>query len=238
LKFVMAIGEFEVITIAQNTFIVSALLLTATIVLLNYSWKKLKAMVNTMPADKRRVRFNMRSVSDYNEYHKYGYIGAQFIACVFLSLSLLSALVAVVGMSGVMVGDVTGTYFEENFEFSVVAMRAGVLCLFLGIFSLGIVYLEDLVALYKGELSITLTKLEELPKRPPLTKARLNIFVFLMIAYTIVLGLIVALVPYSQWVQITLAIVAGIILIISARFGYRAYRKIRSKKIPTKPSSD
>jgi len=234
----MAIGEFEVITIAQNTFIVSALLLTATIVLLNYSWKKLKAMVNTMPADKRRVRFNMRSVSDYNEYHKYGYIGAQFIACVFLSLSLLSALVAVVGMSGVMVGDVTGTYFEENFEFSVVAMRAGVLCLFLGIFSLGIVYLEDLVALYKGELSITLTKLEELPKRPPLTKARLNIFVFLMIAYTIVLGLIVALVPYSQWVQITLAIVAGIILIISARFGYRAYRKIRSKKIPTKPSSD
>ena len=234
----MAIGEFEVITIAQNTFIVSALLLTATIVLLNYSWKKLKAMVNTMPADKRRVRFNMRSVSDYNEYHKYGYIGAQFIACVFLSLSLLSALVAVVGMSGVMVGDVTGTYFEENFEFSVVAMRAGVLCLFLGIFSLGIVYIEDLVALYKGELSITLTKLEELPKRPPLTKARLNIFVFLMIAYTIVLGLIVALVPYSQWVQITLAIVAGIILIISARFGYRAYRKIRSKKIPTKPSSD
>jgi len=234
----MAIGEFEVITIAQNTFIVSALLLTATIVLLNYSWKKLKAMVNTMPPDKRLVRFNMRSVSDYNEYHKYGYIGAQFIACVFLSLSLLSALVAVVGMSGVMVGDVTGTYFEENFEFSVVAMRAGVLCLFLGIFSLGIVYLEDLVALYKGEPSITLTKLEELPKRPPLTKARLNIFVFLMIAYTIVLGLIVALVPYSQWVQITLAIVAGIILIISARFGYRAYRRIRSKKTPTKPSND
>jgi hypothetical protein len=234
----MAIGELEVITIAQNTFIVSALLMTATIVLLNYSWKKLKAMVNTMPPDKRRVRFNTRSVSDYNEYHKYEYIGAQFIACVFLSLSLLGALVAVVGMSGVMVGDITGIYFEENFEFSVVAMRAGVLCLFLGIFSLGIVYLEDLVALYKGEPSITRTKLEELPKRPPLEKARLNIFFFLMISYTIVLGLIVALVPYSQWVQITLAIVAGIILIISARFGNRAYLRIRSKKTTIGPSSD
>ena len=235
---VMSIAEFEVVNIAQNTFIVSALLLTATIVLLNYSWKKLKAMINTMPPDKRRVRFNMRSVSDYNEYHKYGYIGAQFIACVFLSLSLLSALVAVVGMSGVMAGDITGMYFEENLEFSVVAMRAGVLCLFLGIFSLGIVYLEDLVALYKGEPSITLTKLEDLPKRPPLEKARLSISFFLIIAYTIILGLIVALVPYSQWVQITLAIVAAIILFIGARFGYRAYLRIRKKKTPTKPSSD
>ena len=235
---VMSIAEFEVVNIAQNTFIVSALLLTATIVLLNYSWKKLKAMINTMPPDKRRVRFNMRSVSDYNEYHKYGYIGAQFLACVFLSLSLLGALIAVVGMSGVMVGDITGIYFEENFEFSIIAMRIGVLCFFLGIFSLGIVYLEDLVALYKGEPSITLTKLEDLPKRPPLEKARLSISFFLIIAYTIILGLIVALVPYSQWVQITLAIVAAIILFIGARFGYRAYLRIRKKKTPTKPSSD
>jgi len=231
---VVTIGELEVVTIAQNTFIVSALLLTATIVLLNYSWKKLKAMIDTMPADKQRVRFNLRSISDTNERYKYEYIGAQFVACVFLALSLLGALVAIVVMSGVMVGDITGMYFEEDFEFAIVAMRAGILCFFLGIFNLGIVYLEDLVALYKGNPSITMTKLEELPKRPPLEKARLIISFFLMITYPIILVLILALVPYNQWVQITIAIVAGIILIISARFGYRAYLRIRSKKISTK----
>jgi hypothetical protein len=235
---VMAIVELEVATIAQNTFVVSALLLTATIVLLRYSWKKLKAMMDTMPAGKRRVRFNLRSISDPNEHYKYEYTGAQFTACILLALSLLGALIAVVGMSGVMVGDVTGVYFKEDFEFSIVAMRAGVLFFFLGIVSLGIVYLEDLIALYRGEPSITLTKLEELPKRPPLTKARLNVFIFLMIAYTIVLGLIVALVPYNQWVQIALAIAAFIVLTISARFSYRAYLRIRSKKTPAKPSSD
>lgn len=230
----MTIGELEVVTIAQNTFIVSALLMTATIVLLNYSWKKLKAMIDTMPADKRRVRFNLRSVSDLNEHYKYEYIGAQFVACVFLALSLMGALVAVVGMSGVMVGDITGPYFEEDFEFSIVAMRVGTLFLFLGIVSLGMVYVEDLIALYKGEPGITLTKLEELPKRPPPEKAWLSVFVFLIVAYAIVVGLIVVLVPYNQWVQMTLAIVALIFLTISARFGYRAYLTIRSKKTSTK----
>lgn len=231
-------GEPEIIGIAQNTFVVSALLLTATIVLLRYSWGKLRAMMDTMPADKRRVRFDLRSISDPNEHYKYEYTGAQFAACILLALSLLGALIAVVGMSGVMVGDVTGAYFEENFEFSIVAMRAGVLFFFLGIVSLGIVYLEDLIAIYRGEPSITLTKLEELPKRPPLTKARLNVFVFLMIAYAIALALIVVLVPYSQWVQIGLAIAAFIVLAISARFGYRAYLRIRGKRIPARPSND
>jgi hypothetical protein len=228
----MTTGELEVVTIAQNTFVVSALLLTATIVVLNYSWKKLKAMIDTMPADKQRVRFNLRSVSDTNEHYKYEYIEAQFLACVLFALSLLGALSAVVIMSGVMVGDTGGIYFEEDFEFAIVAMRAGVFFFFLGIFNLGVVYLEDLIALYRGEPSITMTKLEELPKRAPLTKARLGIFVFLMVAYALVIVLIQALVPYSQWVKITLAIVAGITLIIVTRFGYRAYLRIRKKRLP------
>jgi len=230
----MTMGELEAVTIAQNTFIISALLLTATIVLLNYSWKKLKAMIDTMPADKQRVRFNLRSVSDMNERYKYEYIGAQFVACVLLALSLLGALAAIFIMSGVMVGDIGGIYFEEDFEFAIVAMRAGVLCLYMGIFCLGIVYLEELISLYRGEHSITMTKLEELPKRAPLEKARLVVSFFLMIAYPIILVLILVLVPYNQWVQITIAIVAAIILIISTRFGYRAYLRIRNKKTSTK----
>ncbi len=222
--------------IARNTFTISALLMTATIVILNYSWKRLKVLINTMPIDKRRVIFNLRSVSDQNEHYKYEYIGAQFIACVFLTLSLCGALMAVFIMSGMMVGDTTGIYTKDNFELAVVAMRAGVFCLFIGMFCLGMVYVEDLIALYRGEPSITTTKLEELPKRPPLDKARTNILAFLMSAYLIVLGLIQIFVPYNQWVKMTVAIVAAIVLFISARFGYRAYLRIRNKRIPTKNS--
>lgn len=230
----MAIGELEVVTIAQNTFIISALLLTASIVLLNYSWKKLRAMIDTMPSDKRRVRFDLRLVTDPNERSKHEFIGAQFIGCVFLAFSLLGALVAVVGISGVMVGDATGPYFQENFEFSVVAMRAGILCLFLAIISVGMAYAEELVALYKGEPSITLTNLRELPERPPIEKTWLNVSIFVIVAYTIVVALIVAFVPYNQWVQFICAIVALIVLNISVRFGYRAYLRIRSKKTSAK----
>lgn len=216
--------------IARSTFTISALLMTATIVILNYSWKRLKVLINTMPPDKRRVRFNLRSVSDQNEHKKYEYIGSQFIACVFLTLSLCGALVAAFIMSGMMVGDTIGIYAKDNFELAVVAMRAGVFFLFIGMFCLGMVYIEDLISLYRGEPSITTTKLEELPKRPPLDKARLNILFYLLCGYVIILGLIQIFVPYNQWVKMIVATIAAIVLFLIERFGYRAYVRMRNRR--------
>jgi hypothetical protein len=220
--------------IARNTFTISALLMTATIVLLNYSWKRLKAMVNTMPPDKRRIRFNLRSVSDRNEYYKYEYVSGQFIACVFLALSIFGALMAVSVMSGRMVGDATGIYAKDNFEFAVVAVRAGTFCLVMGMLCLGLVYVEDLIALYRGEPSITMTKLEQLPKRPPLDKARPKFLAVSLIAYVIVLALIEIFAPYNQWAKMAVAFAAAIVVVVSVRFGYRAYLRMRDKRIPTK----
>jgi len=95
--------------------------------------------------------FNLRSITDPNELDKYNYIALQFISCVFLIISLAGALVAVAGMSTVMVGDTAGVHAAENFEFAVVAMRVAVFCLIFGIISSATVYLEDLGAFYSGK---------------------------------------------------------------------------------------
>jgi len=189
-------------------------------------------MINTMPSDKRRIRFRLGSVSDRNEYYKYEYISVQFVACVLVVLSIVSAVVAISVMSGIMVGDANGIYAKDNFELAVVAMRAGVFCLMVGLLCLGMVYIEDLVAIYRGEPSITVTKLEQLPERPPHDKARPRFFAVSLITYIIILGLVEIFVPYNQWVKMGIAIVAGIIVIMSVRFGYRAYLRRRNKRIP------
>lgn len=187
-------------------------------------------MIDTMPPDKRRIRFRLGSVSDRNEYYKYEYISGQFTACVFIILSIFGAVVAISVMSGMMAGDVTGMYAGDNFEFAIVAMRAGVFCLMMGMVCLGMVYIEDLVAIYKGEPSITMTKLEQLPERPPVDKTRPKIFALMLITYVIILAVIEIFVPYNQWVKMTIAILGGIVVIASVRFGYSAYLRRRNKR--------
>jgi len=217
--------------IAKNTFTIAALLLTATLVMLNYSWKRLKDIINTMPEGKRRVVFNLRSITDAAESDKYAYIGAQFFACVFLVLSFGGALAAVFEMSGVMVGDTGGIYAAENFEFAVVAIRIAVLCLFMGVFCSSMVYLEDLAALCTGKPSLVTTKLEELPKRPPKDKAWSYILSGLLSMFLLVLLLIELLVPFNQWVKMVFAFGAGVVLLVGTRFGYRTYVRIRRQRV-------
>jgi len=218
--------------IATNTFTIAALLLTATIILLNYFWKRLKTLIKTMPEGKQRVMLcRLKSISDTVERDKYTYINFQFLACVFVILSFAGALMAVLIMPGVMVGDTAGFTIAENFEFAVVAMRAAVFCLFAGILFSAAGYLEDLVAIYTGGPSITTTKLEELPKRPPKDKVWSHILFGLLQAYVVVLALIEVFVQLNQWVKMTIAIVVGVVLILGTRFGYRAYVRVRSKHI-------
>ena len=216
--------------IARNTFTISALLLTATIVLLNYSWKKLKVLMNTMPVDKRRVKFNLKSVSDNAERDKYSFISAQFLSCVFLVFALIGALAGVFIMSGVMVGDVGGPYAADNFEFAVVAMRIGVFCLFFGVVCSGFVYLEDLAALYTGKPSIATTELQKLPTRPPQDKVWSYIVAGLLDLLLIVMFLIEIFIPSNQWVKMVITSVAACVLFLVARLLYRVYVRIRSDR--------
>lgn len=217
--------------VARNTFTISALLLTATIVILNYSWKRLRTLIRTMPKDKQRVTFNMRSISDPNEADKYTYIAAQLLSCLFLAASLAGALLALLQMSGVMVGDTGGPYAADNFEFSVVAMRIAVFCLFLGIFSSSIGYFEDLVALCTGKPSVATTKLEKLPKRSSGDKGWSNFLAGLLCVFLIILLMIELFIPFNQWVKMTIGFAVGIVLIASSRFVYRLYILIQKKYV-------
>ncbi|MBA7689975.1 hypothetical protein ES703_98494 [subsurface metagenome] len=220
--------------IARNTFTISALLLTATIFLLNYSWKRLKTLISTMPEGKQRVRFNLRSISDPVESDKYAYIGVQFASCILIIISLIGAITAVFIMSAVMVGDSVGLHAADNFEFAVVSMRVAVFCLFMGIMFSGFVYLEDLYALYTGRLSQTTTKLEDMPKPKFVSKAWSYIISSLLPGFFIIIMLVELFVPYNQWVKMTVASVSGIILFICARIGYRVYVRIRTQNVSAK----
>jgi len=219
--------------IARNTFTIAALLLTAAIILLSYSWKRLKTLIKTMPEGKQRIAFNLRSISDPAERDKCGYIVIQLFACVFFIMSFGGALIAVSEMSGVMVGDIGGIYAAENFEFAVVAMRVAVVCLDIGVFCLAMVYFEDLLALCTGKPSIATAKLEELPERSPRDKAWSYISFGLVVAFIVVLFLIEVFVPFNQWVKMTIALVTGVVLLFGVRFGYRVYVRIRSRHVPT-----
>ncbi len=217
--------------IARNTFTVSALLLTASIVLLNYFWKRLNTLIKTMPEGKRRVRFNLKSISDPVESEKYSYIGAQFLACMFITMSLVGVVFSISIMAGVMAGDSGGFHAADDFELAVVSMRAAVFFIFIALMSSGFVYIEDVYAIYTGQPSRTTTKLEDLPKPKSDSKARSNILAALMSVSFIVIALVDIFVHYNQWVKMTVATIALILLFIGVRLGYRAYVRIRSRRI-------
>ena len=191
-----------------------------------------------MPKDKQRVIFNLKSISDPNEVDKYSYIFLQSISCVFLFASLAGALVAVAEMASVMVGDTSGPYAGDNFEFAIVAMRVSVFCFIFGIISSATVYLEDFVALYTGKPSIATTKLEKLPKRAPRDKVWSYILIGALCGFMIILLLIEQFVPFNQWIKMTIALAAGILLIASTRPVYSLYVRIRSKRITTEDKAD
>lgn len=228
--------NMDIQEIARNTFTISALLLTATIIILNYSWKRLKTLIRTMPEGKRRVRFNLRSITDPVESEKYAYIGIQFSSCVLITISLAGAILAISTMSAVMVGSSVGLHAADNFEFAVVSMRVAVSCLFMGIMFSGFVYFEDLYALYTGRPSQTTTKLEDLPRPKHTSKAWSNISFALLSFYLIVMMLIDLFLPYNQWVKMTIAGLAGIVLFVLARIFYRVYIRIQTKQVPSKNS--
>jgi hypothetical protein len=196
--------------------------MTAAIVLLNYSWQKLQRLIATLPEEKRRIRFNLRLVTDQNEHYKLEYIGTQFTACIFLAGSLFCALIAIFEMTGIIVGDVTGIFINENFEFAVVAMRCSVVLIFMSIFCMGIVYMEEMLALYSGKPSIASTPLNELPKLPIAGKGRASILYIILLAYFLTVVSISIFVPYNQWIKMLMVLVLGILILIIYRLCLKA----------------
>lgn len=224
--------------VARNTFTISALLLTATLVILNYSWGRLKTLIGTMPTDKQRVQFKLKSIPSPIERAKYVYIDMQFISCILLALSFAGALSSVFIMSGVMVGDASGIHATDNFEFAVVAMRASVLFLFMGVFFFAAGYLEDLIAIYTRERSITTTKLIELLPRPAGDKTWSYILAGISFGFVIILAIIDVFVPFKQWGKMVIALATGIVLLIIARFCYRLYIRIQNRQVSTQGQPD
>lgn len=226
----------DIYEIARNTFTIAALLLTASLILLNYSYKRLKNILRTMPQEKQQIKlFRYKSILDSPEHEKFVYIDMQFIACVFFALSFAGALLAVFEMSGVMVGDVGGIYAADDFEFAVVSMRVGVFCLFAGALSHGGLYLEDIAALLYGQPNRVTTKLEEMPKKSPSSRVWSNILAGCLCVGIVIMGLINLLIETNQWIKMTLSLIIWGFLFLIVLFARRIYLSKKSSRKDKEP---
>lgn len=101
---------------------------------------------------------------------------------------------------------------------------------------MGMVYAEDMLALYRGKLSISCTPLDQLPDLPPIDKRRANILFTTLSVYILILASISIFLPYNQWIKMLLAIAAGIIILIMSRLFLKACLQKRNKSLNTKDS--
>ena len=198
----------DALDIAKNTFTIAALLLTASLIFLNYAFKRLKNIMRTMPKEKRRITlFRYKSIAEPSEAEKYSYIDVQFVSVCLFVFATVGALIAVSQMSGFMTGDFSGPYAADNFDFAVVSMRVGVYCLFMGAFLHGALYMEDIASLIWGQPSRIMTKLEELPKPLPTNKARSNLSFGWLISTIVITGVVNIFIKSNQWVKMALSLV-------------------------------
>lgn len=218
--------------IAKNTFTISALLLTATIVLLNYSWKRLKLIIKTMPDGKQRIVVNFNKISDQNERTKYSFILLQLGSCILFTLAFLGALFSMLFMSGVMTGDTSGISFADNFNLAVVSVRASVFCLFMGVIASGTVYLEEFAALYWGTPNLVTTPFEKLPSPKKVDKVWAYILIGLLCSSPLIMVLIDILIPYNQWIKMAIALFVLMFIYTCVRICYRLYVKNKTKITP------
>lgn len=221
----------DIQSVARDSYVIAAFLMTFDLAALGYSWKRLRAIIKTMPGDKRRIRFRLGSVSDRNEGLKSEYMLAQFIGCIFLAVSFVGALIGFIVMSDTVMIGTSGVYALDDFELAVVCVRVASSVLFLAMFCLSMVHAEDFIAVVRNEPSVVMTELEKLPKRVATGKAERNILSFSLVAYVIVIGVVAVLVPYNQWVKMGLCIVAGIIILAVGRLVHKAYSRSQKEEV-------
>lgn len=206
----------------------SLILMGFGIGLFGSSKARLEASLRTMETDRQQVRFSLPSSlpSDvkYGERLKVSLMVPLFIACVCLILTVFSAATAFFIMSGMTVSGPIFIDSTNSFQPALVAFNIARLLLVFGLFCLGMVYVQDFIAISKGATSITTGELKVLNKlfkgREP-SKAGLNFLFISPFVFVIVMAVIEILVPYNQWVKMGLALGAGVVLIVIGLFSTR-----------------
>ena len=218
-----------VISSAELAFGAAGLLITISLIVLNFAWKALREMVSSLPEDQRRVFRNLRSIQDKRERNKANLIIIHFTGCMCFVACIALAVIAMSGVISVMLGYKLGFYQQENYESCRACLFISVLFFTGGFYALGVSYLDKVISLITGKPELLTTDLRTLP---PLTApqiaeiGRFERYIALFLIMPLILFFILELFnPFSTWIKMLVALGATALLFLIIML----IRRIRSK---------
>lgn len=213
-------------TTAELAYGASAVLITISLVLLNYAWKHLRGMLSSLPEGERRVKFfgYIRSIQNEREKDKAILILFHFIGCMFIAGAIALSVFAIVGVTSVLLGYKLAFYQNENYEVGKACLFIGVGCFSVGIFWTSLTYISMVISVITGRPDILTTDLSTLPPVDPRVSARRRIFEKLFLSTFILIFILLAINVFEAWVNIL--IVLGLLILFY--IGYRII--VRFKK--------
>ncbi len=197
---------------AEATFAAAGILITVSLLVLNYVWKRLELMVNSLPEGRKNIFRKLRTIQDEREKDKVMYTMFHFFGCAFIIATIAFAIFSMGGVISVMLGYRMGFYQQENYE-------VGKFCLFIasffftsGFFIFGVTYIDKIVSLVTGKSELFTTKLENLPLMTNIQLAKSKLFgklasIFIILLLVLMFGLEIFN-PFGTWIKILVYLAA------------------------------
>ena len=203
---------------AEVAFAGAGILITISLFVLNFVWKRLELMIDSLPEGRKNIFRNLRNIQDEREKDKVMYAIFHFFGCAFFIAAIAFAVFSMGSVISVMLGYRMGFYQQENYE-------AGKFCLFvasiffsLGFFLLGATYIDKIVSLITGKPELLTTKLENLPPMTNTQLAKRKLFdklagIFFILIFVLMFGLEIFN-PFETWLKILVSLAAIILFFI------------------------
>lgn len=203
---------------APLAFTVATILLPISLGILNYAWKSLKRMVFSSSLGNKRIRFNIRQISDERERNKAAIVLIHFMGCLFISTDIACILFAMMGIASRLLGYEIGPYGQDNYEFGIGSLYVAILFFIIGFICISIYYLYELRSLVSGKPNSLIVDIETLPPVNYIDEKRrirfdLISFVSLFIVM-IVAGLLELFSPFNTLIKLLLILVLVIVYLI------------------------
>ncbi len=215
---------------AEVAFASAGILITVSLLVLNFAWKRLELMVDYLPEGRRSIFRNLRTIQDEREKDKVMYTMVHFFGCAFFIAAIAFAVFSMACVVSVMLGYKMGFYQQENYE-------AGKFCLFIaafffssGFLVLGMSYIDKMMSLVMGKPELATTRLGDLPPVTDTQLAKRKFFGKIAGAFFILILVTMFVLevfnPFGTWLKIVVSLAVVILFfIIVRRIMRRKFRK-------------
>lgn len=175
-------------TDAQLRFIAATVLVSLSVLVLNYAWRSLKNTLSTLPEGEQRVRFNLRVLQREIDRDKALIILAHFIGCVCFGFSIAFSAFTISGVAAPLLGLELGPYQQANYEASKVTLFISVGFFLMGLWLICFTYIGSVISVITGKPNFLTTDARILPDwtADEIAKRRAignYILVFLLLAF-------------------------------------------------------